>query len=104
MVKKVKTAVHDEKPTYDITSRRAKSGNIILEIHDKAQVDSLAEFLKTRLGKATIIRRPLTDPLFLMGIEDSVEEAELKSTLLAFDNELKDIRDFTIREGKNGLM
>jgi hypothetical protein len=38
-----------------------------------------------------------------MGIEDSVEETELRKVLEAFDSELKDIKNVVIREGKNGL-
>lgn len=44
-----------------------------------------------------------TVPLFLMGIEDSVEENELREALEAYDIQLKDIKDIVIREGRNGL-
>jgi len=49
MVRQVKKTVHDENLTYEITTRRAKSGNNILEIPNKEQADSLAQPLKTRL-------------------------------------------------------
>lgn len=38
-----------------------------------------------------------------MGIEDSVEEKELRDTLEAYDDELKNIKNVVIREGRNGL-
>lgn len=38
-----------------------------------------------------------------MGIENSVEETELRSTLIACDNKFERVKDFVIREGKNGL-
>lgn len=104
MVRQVKKTVHDENLTYKITTRRAKSGNIILEIPNKEQTDSLAELLKTRIGETISIRRPSpTIPLFLMGIEDSVEETELRGALEIFDSELKGIKNVVIRESRSGL-
>jgi len=38
-----------------------------------------------------------------MGIEDSVEETELRELLEAYDNEFKRIKNVAIKEGKNGL-
>lgn len=86
MIKKVKKTVLEENLTYNLTTRRAKSGNIILEIPNKEQADSLAELLKERLEETTNIRRSSpTVPLFLMEIEDSVEENELREALEVYD-------------------
>lgn len=38
-----------------------------------------------------------------MGIEDSVEENELREALEAYDIQLKDTNNVVIREGRNGL-
>lgn len=103
MVRKVKTAVREENLTYDIITRRAKSGNIILEIPKKEQADHVAEVLKMRMGETTGIRRPSPSiPLIFIGIEDSVDESELKCALVNLDDDLKSVSGFTIREGKNG--
>lgn len=103
MVREVKAVVREGNLTYDITTRRAKSGNIILEIPGKEQADHLAEVLKTRIGETVGIRRPSPSiPLILLGIEDSVDESELKGALVTFDGDLKDASDFIIREGRNG--
>jgi len=40
--------VGEESLTFNITTRRAKSGNLVLETHDKDQADSLACILKRR--------------------------------------------------------
>jgi len=56
MVRTVKSAVHDEKLEYDITIRRAKSGNVILEISKKEHADNLAAVLKARMGDTVDIR------------------------------------------------
>lgn len=91
MVRKIKIAMSDKDLKYDITSRRAKSGNMVLDVPYKEQADSLANLLKIELGETTGIRRSSpTVLLFLMGIEDSVEETELRSTLEAFDINLKE--------------
>jgi len=38
-----------------------------------------------------------------MGIEDSVEETELRETLEAFDIDFKEVKNVAIRESRNGL-
>jgi hypothetical protein len=101
MVREVKKTALDENLLFEITIRKAKSGNVTLEIPSKEQADSLAEFLKGKLGETASIRRPSPSVLFLMGVEDSVEETELRKTLEAFDNELKEIKNVVIRESKN---
>lgn len=104
IVRKVKKTVNDENMACEIVSRRAKSGNIILETVSKEQADFLAELLRSRLGETTGIRRPSpTVLLFLMGIEDSVDEKELRGALEAFDEELKGINNVVIREGRSGM-
>lgn len=103
MVREVKAAVREENLTYDITTRRAKSGNIVLEIPEKEHADHLAEVLKTRMGEAAGVRRPSPSiPLIFIGIEDSVDESEFKSTLVALEGDLKEASNFTIREGRTG--
>lgn len=50
------------------------------------------------------IRRPSpTVLIFIMGIEESVEENELRGALVVFDEELKSIRNVVIRETRSGL-
>lgn len=67
MVREVKKMILDKNLTFEITTRKAKSGNFILEIPSKEQADSLAELLKWKLGETTSIRRPSpTVLLFLM--------------------------------------
>ncbi|XP_050065625.1 uncharacterized protein LOC126554613 [Aphis gossypii] len=103
-VREVKEVVEREKLTYDIITRRAKSGKIILEIPEKEHADHLAEVLKIRMGEAAGVRRPSPSiPLIFIGIEDSLDEAELKSALVELDGDLKDASDFTIREGRTGI-
>jgi len=60
MVREVKTAVSQEALSFDITSRRAKSGNLILETRDKEHADELANVLKRKFGgkKVSGGRRP----------------------------------------------
>lgn len=103
-VREVKEVVERENLTYDIITRRAKSGNIILEIPEKEHADHLAEVLKTRMGEAAGVRRPSPSiPLIFIGIEDSIDEVELKRALVELDGDLKDASDFTIREGRTGI-
>lgn len=105
MVRQVKKTVHDGNLEIDIITRKAKSGNVILEIPNKEQADSLAELLKgvPELGDTNIRRPAQTIPLFFMGIEESVDESELRSALEAFDDELKGINNIVIRENSSGL-
>lgn len=104
MVRLVKRTVNEKNQSYDITTRKAKSGNMILELPNKEQADSVAEILKTNLVEITGIRRPSpTVTLFLMGIEESVEKIELRKALEAFDDELKSIKQVVIRETRSGL-
>jgi hypothetical protein len=84
-------------------TRRSKSGNIILETPNIEQADSLAELLKGKLRDTNIRRPAQTIPLFFMGIEESVDESELKGALEAFDDGLKSINNIVIRENRNGL-
>jgi len=101
VIREVKKTVKDENMTCNITTRKARSGNVILETIHKEQADSLAEILRSRLGETASIRRPShTVLLFLIGIEDSVEEKELRDTLEAYDDELKSIKNVVIREGR----
>lgn len=103
MVRDVKAAVKEENLTYDITTRRAKSGNIVLEIPEKEHADHLAGVLKTRMGELAGVRRPTPSiPLICIGIEYSVDESEFKIALNAFDGDLKEVSNFTIREGRTG--
>jgi len=104
MVKEVKETVRDEAFTFDIAPRRTKSGNLILEIKDKIHADTLAIALKRRFGEEREVRRPSPSvALIVIGIEDSVDEGELMSTLEAHDPELKVSNTITIREGPNGV-
>jgi len=101
MVREIKVAVKVENLTYDITTRRAKSGNIILEIPVKGHAGHLVKVLKIRMGEVVGIRRPsLSIALIIIGIEDSVDESELKSALVALDSDFKDDCNFTIWEGR----
>ncbi|KAL4082654.1 hypothetical protein QTP88_029715 [Uroleucon formosanum] len=72
-------------------------------MRDKDQADRLADFLKRRFGDSRGIRRPIpSTALILIGIEDSVDEDELKSSLETHDPELKALNVIKIREGSNG--
>lgn len=89
---------------FEISARRSKSGNLVLETLDKDQADSLAAILKRRFGDSRGIRRPTpSTALILIGIEDSVDEIELKKTLESHDPELKTLNEIKIREGSNGV-
>ncbi|KAL4100909.1 hypothetical protein QTP88_020934 [Uroleucon formosanum] len=104
MIRQVKKTVNEGNITCEINTRRAKSGNVILETANKEQADSVAELLKIRLGETMGIRRPSpTVLIFLMGIKESVEENELRGALEVFDEELKSIRNVVIRETRSGL-
>lgn len=100
MVKIVKKAVLQENVDYEITTRKSKVGNMILEISDKAKADELADALRTRLGESMKIRRPSPSiPLIIIGIEDSVDTEELRNTLTSFDSRLESLGNLSIREG-----
>jgi len=104
MVREVKTVASQEALSFEITSRRAKSGNLILETRDKEHADELANVLKRKFGEGKGIRRPSPSiALLLIGIEDSVDPPELKSILEAHDSELKLSNEIVIREGLNGV-
>jgi len=104
MVREAKEAVRREGVTYDITTRRAKSGNIIFETAVKEQADNLAGVLKREFGESKGVRRPAPSiALLLIGIEDAVDEDELGASLVAHDSELKAANKLTIREGANGV-
>lgn len=83
MLCRVKTAVQEEKLAYNIHTRRAKSGNIILEIKNKDEADNLATVIKTKLGDEASVRRPSPSILLLLsGIEHSVSASELEDALI----------------------
>jgi len=104
MIRTVKSAVRDEKLSDDIITRRAKSGNIILEILEKDHADKLASALRARLGEKIGIRRPVPSVgLLIIGIEDSVEDPELRAVLSNLDPELQSLNPIVIRQGKNGI-
>jgi len=104
MVREVKTAVSHEALSFDIPSRRPKSGNLILETRDKEHADKLANVLKRKFRDSKGIRWPsLSTALLLISIEDSVDPAELKSVLEAHDSGLKLSNEIVIREGANGV-
>jgi len=89
---------------FEISARRAKSGNLVLETLDKDQADSLVVVLKRRFGDSSGIRRPTpSTALILIGIEDSIDEEELKKTLETHVPELKTLNVVKIREGSNGV-
>lgn len=101
-MKEVKETVQKESLNFEISARRAKSGNLVLETLDKDQADSLAAILKCRFGDFRGIRRPTpSTALILIGIEDSVDE--VKETLESHDPELKTLNEIKIREGSNGV-
>jgi len=104
IVKEVKETVQQESLNFEISARRAKSGNLVLETLDKNQADSLVVALKRRFGDSSGIRRPTpSTALILIGIEDSVDEVELRKTLETHDPELKTVNEVKIREGSNGV-
>lgn len=105
MIRSVKAVVVEENiSSSDITTRRAKSGNVILEIPGKDQADNLATALRTRLGGNIGIRRPAPSvALLIVGIEDSVEDPELRAALASFDPELQGMNSVNIRQGKSGI-
>ncbi|KAF0707796.1 cold shock domain-containing protein 3-like, partial [Aphis craccivora] len=83
---------------FRVITRRAKSGNIILEIPEKEHADHLAEVLKTIPNEAEGVRRPSSSiPLIF------IDEAELYSALVELDGDLKDASDFTIREERTEI-
>jgi len=92
----VKSAVRVDNLSYDITTRRTKSDNIILVIPGKDQADNLASALRTRLGDKIGNRRPATSVILLIiGIEDSVEDPELQAALANYDPELHESRKYS---------
>jgi hypothetical protein len=103
-VREVKEAVLKEPCQFIISTRRAKSGNLVLETNTKEHADDLASALKRQLGETRNIRRPSPSvALLLIDIEDSVDEKELIKTLIEHDPELKVSNDLKIREGRNGV-
>jgi hypothetical protein len=72
MLKAAKAAVQEEKLSIDISARRAKSGNIVIEISGIEEADNLAGVLKAKMGSSVEVRRPSPSvSLRLTGIEDS---------------------------------
>lgn len=103
-MREVKNVEQAENIVHHIRTQKAKSGNMILEIPNKEEVNNLADVLKHRLGKTVKIRHTYPSiPLIFIGIEDSVEPDELKSTLVWFNERLNDVTNFTIRESKTGV-
>lgn len=101
MAKVVKQAMLQGDAVYDITTRKSKTNNVILEIKDKAKADKLSEVLRARLGEAAKVRRPSQGiALLIIGIEDSVETEELRTTLKGFDERLESTKAISIREGR----
>lgn len=75
MVKEVKVTAREQAFSFDITTRRAKPSNKVLEVADKVNADKLAELLRMRFGQSKGVRRPAPSiSLLLIGIEDSVDE------------------------------
>lgn len=103
IVREVKSVEKEENLTYDITTRRAKSGNIILEIPEKEHVDHLAEVLKIMVfenGRRKVSIPEHTNNFHFIGIEDSVNETELKSAPIALDDDHRDATDILIHKGR----
>jgi len=99
----VKQTARGESLTFDITTRRARSFNLVLETRDKEHADDLAAALKRRFGETREIRHPLPSvALLLISIEDSVDESEPGSILEAHNPGLKTLNDVKIRKGSNG--
>jgi len=70
MVKEVKATVLREDVNFEIKTRRAKSGNMVLETADKVHADKLASILARKYGDTKRVRRPCpTVALLLIGIE-----------------------------------
>ncbi|KAL4104767.1 hypothetical protein QTP88_020043 [Uroleucon formosanum] len=90
MVKEVKEAVLQEDFTHEIITRKAKSGNMILVTSDKEKADNLANILRRKFGESKGVRRPsLSIALLFIGIEDSVDDSELKHILEIHNQNLK---------------
>lgn len=103
-VRDVKEAVRKEPFDFEISARRTKAGNLILETQAKEHADDLAGVLKRQFGESRNIRRPSPSiALLLVGIEDSVDEDELLRTIAVQDNELTPTNIVKIREGANGV-
>lgn len=103
-VREIKEAVRKEPFEFEISARRTKAGNLILETQAKEHADDLAGALRRQFGESRSIRRPLpSTALLLVGIEDSVDEDELLRTLAEHDNELTPTNMVKIREGANGV-
>jgi hypothetical protein len=93
-----------DKSIFDISARRTKAGNLILETQDKEHANDLAGALKRQFGESRNIRCPSPSiALLLVGIEDSVDEDELLRTLAEHDNELTATNMVKIRESANGV-
>jgi hypothetical protein len=104
MVKEIKATVCKESMSFDITTRRAKSGNLVLETTAKEDADELARVLRLKYGVTKGVRRPLPSiALLLIGLDESVDAAELKNALVAHDSEWTTINEPTIREGTTGV-
>jgi len=103
-VREVKDTVKQDLLSFEITTRRTKTGNLVLETSSKDHADNLASALARYFGDIRRVRRPsLSVALLLIGVEDSVDESVLTSTLEAHDPELKPTNEVRIREGRNGV-
>lgn len=103
-VREVKEAVRKEPFDFEISARRTKAGNLILETQAKEHADDLARALKRQFGDSRSIRRPSPSiALLLVGIEDSGDEDELLRTLAEHNNKLTPTNMVKIREGTNGV-
>jgi len=104
MVKEVKETVRQEALTFEITPRRTKAGNLVLETKEKSNADALASALKRRFGESRKVRRPSPSvALIIIGIEDSIDESELLSIIEGHDPDLKVSNEIKIREAPNGV-
>jgi len=69
-VREVKETVRKEPFDFEISARRTKAGNLILETQAKEHADDLAGALKRQFGESRSIRRPSPSiALLLVGIE-----------------------------------
>lgn len=99
-VREVREAVRKKPFFFEISTRRARSGNLILETDLKEHADNLASVLKQRFGESRNVRRPSPSvALILIGIEDSFDEKELARTLVEHDPDLKMSNVPKIQEG-----
>ncbi|XP_050053810.1 uncharacterized protein LOC126549237 [Aphis gossypii] len=105
MVEDIKDHIRDEELDFDITTEWSKSGDhLVLTTSEKDNAIKLSKALRNKVGEEKSIRRPSSSiSLLLIGIEDSVDVDELKSTLDSLDKELIAANKLTIKKGLNGV-